>query len=648
MLLTLPVLTGVLIGLALWRLRPAVDWREHLLGAALALGLLTVVFAEGLSLAQALGPSGVAFSWAGVTVGAALLVGATWQGWPAPGRDRRPTRAELVDGLIFLGPSAAIVVATGLIAVVGWPNNSDGMVYHLPRIVYWLQQGSVEVYPTNLTRQLFSLPWTEYAQLQAMVLAGDERAANLIQWGCLLGCLVGVSLIAQRLGAGRRGQLGAVLFCATLPMGILQASSVQNDYALAFWLVCLTAALLSCPGAPLGRGEQLAAGASFGLALLTKGTTYFYLLPLLPVVLLGRAWTGLRRLIVAGAVVGGLGLLIALPFHWRNLNTFGSLLGPLARGPDDSSVHGVTNQRLDLGVLLSNLVRNVALHLGSPLPGADSAVARAIGAAHQAVGLGVSDPRTTYRSLPFAVPPVMPDEGFAGNTLHLLLIVVALAFLAAGWRRAGRPTLTLTLALLLSFGLFSLLLKWQPFSSRLQLPAFVLWAPLVGKVLLDRPGRLPLLLVLPLVIWSWPFVLENRSHPLLGANSVWTTERVDQYFYWRRTDQAPTMGAVRYVQERGCREVGLLLDWNDYEYPALMLLKGVPWSRAVQVRPVGVVNPGLVGLVARTPGFEACAAIDLRDGPAAALTFDGRTYQPAWAAGRVRVLVPLPSSTSSP
>jgi dolichyl-phosphate-mannose-protein mannosyltransferase len=645
MLLTLPLLTGVLAGLALWRIRPGVDWREHVLGAGLVLGLLTVALAEGLSLVQALGPGGVALGWAVCTLAATLLAAAVWRGGPLRPTAWRPNRAELIDGALLLGPVMAIALATGLIALVGWPNNSDGMTYHLARIVYWLQQGSVAFYPTNIHRQLYNPPQTEYAQLQAMVLANDERAANLVQWTSMLGCLVGVSLIARRLGAGRRGQLFAVLFCATLPMGILQASSVQNDYGLAFWLVCLTAVLVTGPAKPPRAAALLAAGAALGLTLLAKGTSFTYAGPLVAALLLGRAWLGLRRLIVSGAVIGGLALLIFLPFLWRTVTLAAVPATPLATSSSSTSWAGDTvNGRLGLTALLSNLVRNLALHLGSPLPGADAAITQGVTALHGALGVAVDDPRTTYKALPFGVPPFAPDEGFAGNTLHLLLIVATLALLATGRRWAARPgggrsALALALGLLLAFLLFSLLFRWQPFGSRLQLPAFVLWSPLVGSVLVGRVARrwLPVLLALPLVVWSWPFVVENRSHPLLGRSTIWNTERIDQYFHWRRPDQAALIGAVRYVQTSGCRDAGLLLDGDDYDYPLTVMLKGTPWNQAVQVHHIGLARwTQLLGLPLPRP----CAAIDLRSAPNPPLEVDGQAYQMAWSTERVRVLTP--------
>ena len=55
----------------------------------------------------------------------------------------------------------------------------------------------------------------------------------------MVSSMIGVSLIAKQLGAKQGGQLLASAFCASLPMGILQASSTQNDYTVALWIVCL-------------------------------------------------------------------------------------------------------------------------------------------------------------------------------------------------------------------------------------------------------------------------------------------------------------------------------------------------------------------------------------------------------------------------
>ncbi|MCS7249274.1 MAG: hypothetical protein NZ840_13700, partial [Anaerolineales bacterium] len=44
-----------------------------------------------------------------------------------------------------------------------------------------------------------------------------------------IGAALGVSSIAEQLGAGVWGQLFAAVLSASIPMGILQGSSTQND-----------------------------------------------------------------------------------------------------------------------------------------------------------------------------------------------------------------------------------------------------------------------------------------------------------------------------------------------------------------------------------------------------------------------------------
>jgi hypothetical protein len=91
----------------------------------------------------------------------------------------------------------------------------------------------------------------------------------------MAGCIIGVSLIASLFAATARGQLLSGLIAATIPMGILQSSSTQNDLVVSFWLVCfIVFGILSV------REQSLAwialMSLSLGLAVLTKGTAYFF------------------------------------------------------------------------------------------------------------------------------------------------------------------------------------------------------------------------------------------------------------------------------------------------------------------------------------------------------------------------------------
>ena len=55
--------------------------------------------------------------------------------------------------------------------------------------------GCVAYYPTHIQWQLYQGPWTEFAILQLQVLSGSDRFASLVQWACMLGSTLGVSLM---------------------------------------------------------------------------------------------------------------------------------------------------------------------------------------------------------------------------------------------------------------------------------------------------------------------------------------------------------------------------------------------------------------------------------------------------------------------
>ena len=126
------------------------------------------------------------------------------------------------------------------------------MTYHMSRVAHWIQNQSVAHYPTNIPRQLELAPWAEFTVTHFQLLTGGDRLANSVQWFSMAGSLLGVSLIAQQLGAGVVGQVLAVVFAATIPMGILQGSSTQNDYVVTFWLICVAYYTLSVIKQELG------------------------------------------------------------------------------------------------------------------------------------------------------------------------------------------------------------------------------------------------------------------------------------------------------------------------------------------------------------------------------------------------------------
>ena len=567
-------------------------WREALLTGAVVWGVLIVAFTEGLSLLGLLTWPWVVVFWslaaaAALTAfllarrrdpaAAPLPLSTWWRGGRGVRRNRPPERMVV---LAIFGVGAIVVIA-GLTAILAPPNTYDSMTYHLPRVMHWIQHQSVAHYPTHIPRQLHFPPGAEFILTHLHILAGDDRLLNLVQWLGMVGSVVGVSLVAQQLGAAGAGQVVASVVAATLPMGMLQASSTQNDYVVTFWLVCTAYFVLVAIRRP-GWGVSAGMGASLGLALLTKATAYLFAAPLLVWLLVGygrsMGWRCSRHVLLIAAIALALNL-----GHWlRNADLYGT---PLV-WEDGASTPSYTNEVSGVATLLSNVIRNASLHASVPV-GSEQVraqigqqLAQWIERIHTLIGIDASDPRTTWGQVTtpdgqqFRVEPFHMHEDIAGNPLHLLLILYAIVAAGASGALRRGPLPLYAGTLVAGFLLFCLVLKWQPWHSRLHLPLFVLWAPAVGIALSQGwsrrigYGAAAVLLVAALVLIGY-----NETRPLYGPRSIFSTERADQYFATRPFG-ADYRAAIRYLDGQPYRHVGLILGANAWEYPFWALLEG--------------------------------------------------------------------------
>ena len=529
--------------------------RDAILSGLLLFGVSVVVFTEVLGALYALRRGPLLLVWC------IALLSACW-------RIRRVhiarQTAPLLDGLILAG-IVAVFSVTLLTALASPPNSADALAYHMPRVIYWAQQASVSFFPTSYFNQISLQPLAEFFILQTYLLSGSDRFANLIAWMGSLGCAVGVSLIAGLFGAGRRGQILAALFCVTLPNGILQASGAKNDYLLALWLatMCYFAIRWSRTS---DRWDALALSAALGLALFTKATAYLFAPPML----MGTLLVNRRALRVIPALAAGI-LLLNGPQYWRNFRFSGSPLGY-----DSAQGDGFFRWRNDtLGwrQTFSNALRNASEQLGARSPVWNQRIYDAVLRAHDALGIGPNDSATTWRWAEFAPPKNSNHEAVANNRWHLLLLLAAAVPFA--WRRKDR--LAYLISLPLAFLLFCFYLKWQPYSSRMFLPLFVLGSPIVGTALEKlRPATLQMLICLFLLNNARPYLFENWVRPWRGPNSIWKTIRDEQYFndmgQW--DNRASFEQSVAILGSSACDTVGIDISHFHVEYPFQALLRG--------------------------------------------------------------------------
>jgi hypothetical protein len=624
------------------------DWRLAIALATALWGALLAVIVEALSLGHALHRTGLLFAWVGADLALwipalrlarqqhVLSLHLMWRRF----QDGRQAirRLPLFARLCWI---AGALIATFLLAVAATtpPTNWDALSYHLPRVLHWIQQQSVEHFPTENTRQLEFGPWAAFVSAHLFLLEGTDRLVNLPQWIAMVWTTVLLSLLVELLGrycrlnwclsndadAQRKRQNAgalAALVGATVPMGMMQALTPQTDYITTFWVTCLyvfAMALFLEPDQPL---LVVGLALALSLAVLTKSTGLIYAAPLAVwcgVWALARRARRAWKLKFTGTVVGAV-LLLNAPHALRNYALFGSPLG--SRQIQEM----VRNQRITPGVFASNLIRNLALHNNCGVAVVTRTLNRAAVGLHSLTGERLDDPRTTYPPGPvkFHDRFLLYDD-YASAPLHLLAILGAI--LLASCR--GQPNWRLLLyagSIVASCCLFLALLKYQVWHSRFHLAYLIVFSPLVAIAVVAWSPRWSRALLAPGVCFYAAFcLLQNEARPIFNRHFARLT-RERQYLDIHGSAWNPALERIASdIVASGCNSVGLKLGFDAFEYPIWMMLRNRGFRGRIDHYYVEHVSARLA-----SDALPPCAIIAKLSQPPAAVTnsYPYRTERP--------------------
>lgn len=601
LLLLIPILTLLVLWDGILRRGWARSRGAAFLRALILWGLIAVFLVEVLSPFHALTPAALTVGWLTVGVAAWVILrqgraagrGGIKLDWP-----RLP--GKTIDRLSL----AIVVLVLAITALVAWltpPQTWDSLNYHLPRVAHWAQQGSVEHFATGIEVQNSRPPGAEYLQLHIYVLAGGDRLLPIFNWAVFLISVVAVTVVARSWMP--RHSVAAAAVLATIPMAIIQASSTVNDIVVGLWVLLCAWEVLGMEGGTPHVRDFFFLGGAAGLALLTKPTAFAYVLPL-------SLWALVRlvRSPRSKDLVVGIGLavlvIVALnvPYLERNWRTYGSPFDP-------AQVEIHSNQVRTPAVLVSNTLRNLALNASTPAPAVNKAIFLSIVRIHDGLGISQNDPRTTAHE-PFRVHSFSTHEERSGNTLHLILIGLALVWMVRHRRDLPLGIVGWVLSSLAAFLLISLLFQWQVFGSRYQLPFFMLFAPVLAYFILSVRREVGWTILGLLFLGSLPWLISIRSRPLLpipgqsSAPSVLTGDRQALYFTNGEYLQRPYTELTALIQERGCTRVGLSISGSSAEY-LLWELMGAP-DPALDIEWIVANTPSADYMPAN---FEPCAVV---------------------------------------
>lgn len=462
---------------------------------------------------------------------------------------------------------------------IGWkspPNNHDAMTAHLARLIYWTQNQNINFYPTSELPQLTLGPYASYRLLNTFLLSGNDNFIHFVQWEAMVVTLIGVSLLASSFHFSKQKHIFTLFLVAALPMGILQASSAQNDYIVSVFMVLFFYFILQIVTSPSKENhyhDAVLAGITVGLAALTKATTYVYALGLAPLVLLflfqRKEPFFLKR---ASYVVLILVIGVAINFYqfYQMQTTFGFFLGSL----NENSM-SYLNQGVSPKIFTENSLKNILLHINIRNRAFNLKANEVAKGVFTALHLNSNNPLNTWDTKdPFRIRRSLSDENYTGNMIHFALIVLSVgAFVALRATKKYQPNqnlLYLTFATFFSIILFLLIFKWQPWHSRLHLMYFILLSLFVADIWARHKTRELLVGVVTILIMIFsvtPALFMNVTKNIM-ANGIANLHNKRQYLASGHLFGYEQLLPISWrIQEVGCEKVYLSLSANQFEYP---------------------------------------------------------------------------------
>jgi 4-amino-4-deoxy-L-arabinose transferase-like glycosyltransferase len=467
------------------------------------------------------------------------------------------------------------------------PSTTDSMVYHLTRMMYWVQEKTVFQSVIRNPHD-FMPPFAEYLFLHLYLLVGSDRLLFLSQWLAYAGLILLSGQITVLLGATPKLRWTTILLVATLPIALLEATSTQTDMVATFLVLLLLQITLLCQK-KLRMIDGVVIGVVVGLGMLVKpSTAIFMLIPLGNLVIANRK--KMLKMVFFGLIAISTFVALQWPYYTQNKRLFGNFLGE--KVTNGNSIY--TNTQFSFSITLSNVIRNILINI--PVPIWNNQANQVVEGFYQILKISTNDPRNTFPDTYFSVQKMLyPQEDIVANPIHILIVFSTLSLFFVR-RKAGKMDVdvkNIFFLSILSLTIFSVLLKWQPFHSRLLMPFYII-GTIVGAIALSKTlagGKLLSTLVCTSFILSVTILLLNVAHPYVSYTKIskfvepyrpanleypeafYIRPRDRQYFnarpYWYR----PYTQIVANMKFASKDDTIVFKLMDGFEYPLWILLK---------------------------------------------------------------------------
>ena len=564
--------------ITLFYLQPKKTMGELIVKSALIFSGFIVLLTEILSLFKAINLTALIISWSFFSIILLYFLYKNRQNFFSLIRSKKSDFVKKYQTLYVYEKLLLVIITIFVLlllfqGIIYPPNNWDSLTYHMPRIMYWIGNESVAHFPSHILRHLYQPPFAEYFILNLNLLNGNDYFSNTVQLLYLILTFFSIWLLLTQLAISRFYKILALFIAITIPAVELQATTTKNDIVCSFFILT---AIVFCIKTYYSNNFSnfLYLGLAIGLAMLTKGTAYLFLAPILAVygwlLLIKIIKTKDFKLLLNGFAVVLVILSINISHFTRNYKIEGNILNI-----DKNEALAFSNQKMDGKLLLSNLLKNVGLHLGYPIETKADAGIRKL---HTLMNVPIDNPDTNYYNIKYDGPKEnTTNEDLIPNLSHLILFLVSLSALSLICFKKFKENISsflLILIILSQIILFSAILKWQPWHTRLHIPIFLLIVILISLTIeKSRWARFFTIGSLPILFFSFCFYfLYNNIRPII-TNPIYTKDirlsdsRYKKYFAHQLHLYPEYSIILDKIYSSNPKKIGLII--SDWEYPFL-------------------------------------------------------------------------------
>jgi len=412
-----------------------------------------------------------------------------------------------------------------------FPTNHDANVYHLPRFIIWLQQGHLNHFETPVYRMVYQPYLTEL--VMAFIYATGGPISILTMWSVIMLLLnlwilrKLVALLPRTYRMPREHLLIVMLLCWSI---LLQATTTLNDIHLMFYLLFFNCFIWK---KSLVKEEYVIMILTLFLGYLTKGTFSIYFIANMFLWIVNKLANGTLRENIRGLLIlGQLNktkllwlLLLLLPTTIRNFTTSRSLLGVTI---EEKALY--FNDEINIEVGLSNTIKNAVMNAATPFSATNNILYKFTVNLHKILGLpDVNDSGFNWSGMNYELtsgihlffyPEVMTNT-LLWFMVFFLMVVALIRSLIMREKSAELVYLYITGVSFLFLFVFSMLLRWQPWHSRLLMPVFLIQS--YGVVRYIGHFKVKRIFFKVVSIMGLLTLMFNANRPLVPVRFVTTT-----------------------------------------------------------------------------------------------------------------------------